>query len=98
MNIFAVLGFAKKSKKLVCGMTNCLHAIRKKKAKLVIISKDAGGTRKKVMRECLTLNIPFVEFGTKDQFLKYLGNSSCYWAVMSAETADDLIKNKTGGD
>jgi ribosomal protein L7Ae-like RNA K-turn-binding protein len=60
LTFYTLLGFAKKSKKLVSGMTNCLYAIRKKKARLVIITEDAGINRKKVVRECQSQDIPFV--------------------------------------
>lgn len=92
MTFFTLLGFAKRANKLVCGMTNCLYAVRKKKAKLVIITEDAGVTRKKVVRECQSLDIPFLEFGKKDQYFRLLGNPACYWAVLSQEIAEDLFR------
>lgn len=93
MTFYTLLGFAKKSNKLVSGMTNCLYAIRKKKARLVIITEDAGINRKKVVRECQSQDIPFVEFGNRDEYLKFLGqNPACYWAVLSQEIAEGLIR------
>lgn len=92
MSVIALLGFAKKSNQLVCGITNCLNSIRKKKAKLVIITEDAGVNRKKVVRECQSLEIPFLEFGRKDQLYKHLGIPACYWSVLSQKIAEDLIR------
>ncbi|HHV35005.1 MAG TPA: hypothetical protein GXX59_05440 [Syntrophomonadaceae bacterium] len=82
-------------------MTNCLNAIRNNKAKLVIITEDAGKTRKKVVRECQSLDIPIVEFGKKDQYFRSLGgNPACYWAILSQEIVEDLMRElkQYGGD
>ena len=73
MTLFDLLGFAKKANKMVCGMSNCLNAVIKKKAKLVIIAEDAGVSRKKLIKECELNGVPFIEFGTREQFIDRLG-------------------------
>ncbi len=91
MSFYTLLGFAKKSNQLISGMTNCLYAIRKKKAHLIVITEDAGLNRKKVIRECVLYEIPFVEFGVKEDYSRYLGqNPACYWAVLSQDIAKGL--------
>lgn len=92
MTFLKLMGFAKKANKVVCGMSNCLNAIRKDKAKLVIITEDAGKNRKKIVRECQSLNIPFLEYGDKDLFFRSLGNPACYWAVLAQGMAVDLMR------
>ncbi len=93
LRLYSLLGFAKRAKKLVCGMTNCVYAVRKKNAQLVIIATDAGVTRKKLVRECQIQDIPLIEYGTRDQFIKYLGSPVCYWAVLSQELAKEILRN-----
>ncbi len=90
MTCFDLLGFAKKANKVVCGMSNCLNAVIKKKAKLVIIAEDAGVTRKKIIRECESKGVPFIEFGTKEQFNDEMGYPACYWAVLTQQLAEAL--------
>lgn len=92
MTFLTLLGFAKKANKIVYGMSNSLNAVQKKKAKLVIIAEDAGKNRKKIIRECQSLNIPFLEYGNKDLFLRSIGNPACYWAVLSQRMAVDLMR------
>lgn len=92
MTLFDLLGFAKKAKKIVCGMSNCLNAVKKRKAKLVIIAKDAGVSRKKLLKECELNGVPLLEFGTREQFIERLGYDACYWAVLSEQMADAIQK------
>lgn len=92
MTLFDLMGFAKKAKKMVCGMSNCLNAVIKKKAKLVVIAEDAGVSRKKLIKECELNGVPFIEFGTREQFIDKLGYDACYWAVLSEQIADAIQK------
>ncbi|MDD4358984.1 MAG: ribosomal L7Ae/L30e/S12e/Gadd45 family protein [Syntrophaceticus sp.] len=92
MTFLTLMGFAKKANKIVYGMSNCQNAVRKDKAKLVIITADAGKNRKKIIRECQSLNIPFLEYGNKDLFLRSIGNPACYWAVLSQGIAVELMR------
>ena len=97
MTLFDLLGFAKKANKMVCGMSNCLNAVIKKKAKLVIIAEDAGASRKKLIKECELNGVPFIEFGTREQFIDRLGYDACYWAVLRTDgrcNSEELIKMK----
>lgn len=90
--LYSLLGFAKRSGKLLSGMTNCLLAIEKRKAHLVLIATDAGVTRKRVIRACSSVQIPCIEFGSRESFLKHLGSPSCYWAVLSRELAKGFLE------
>ncbi|HHW40386.1 MAG TPA: 50S ribosomal protein L7ae [Syntrophomonadaceae bacterium] len=87
----ALLGLAKRAGKLASGMTNCLHAIRNKQAKLIIIAKDAGVNKKKIIRVCLAERIKYVEYGTKDEYRRILGCPSCFWAILSRELSQGFL-------
>lgn len=91
-SLYSLLGFAKRSGKLLSGISNCLLAVKKGKAHLVLIAVDAGVSRKKVIRACSSLKVPWLEFGSKESFLKYLGSPSCYWAILSRELAESFFE------
>ncbi|MGB9830492.1 MAG: L7Ae/L30e/S12e/Gadd45 family ribosomal protein [Fervidicoccus fontis] len=87
----AFLGLAKKAGKLAVGFTSCLEAIRSKRAKLVIIARDAGVDKKKIVRACQENKTEYIEFGTKDEFQKVLGRPSCFWAILSKELSEGFL-------
>ncbi len=87
----ALLGLAKRAGKLAAGITNCLNAIRNKQAKLIIIAKDAGVSKKKIIRDCLAERINYVEYGTKEEFKRMLGSPSCFWAILSRELSQGFL-------
>ncbi len=92
-SLFSLLGLAKRAGRLASGFTICLHAISLKKARLVVLAEDTGRSREKVIKACLAKQVPFVEFGSKQQFLKFLGQSSCIWAILCDEIAQNFLKN-----
>lgn len=97
--LFSLLGLAKRAGKLVPGITNCLHAVCTGQAKLVIITRDAGTTKKKVIKNCRVRQIPCVEFGMKEQFHRLLGQSSCFWVILSEDFACGFLeKYQVNGD
>lgn len=87
----ALLGLAKRAGKLTSGITNCLHAIQNKQARLIIIAKDAGVSKKKIIRDCLSERVEYVEYGTKEEFQRMLGSPSCFWAILSRELSQGFL-------
>lgn len=87
----ALLGLAKRAGKLVVGFTNCLQAIQNKRATLVIITKDAGVDKKKIIRACHEKGIRHIEFGTKDEFRQTIGSPSCFLAILSRELSQGFL-------
>lgn len=91
-SLYSLLGFAKRAGKLLSGITNCLLAVRKGKAHLVLIAVDAGVSKRKVIGACSSLKVPWLEFGSKETFWKHLGSPSCYWAILSRELAKSFLE------
>jgi ribosomal protein L7Ae-like RNA K-turn-binding protein len=91
-DLYSLLGFAKRSGNLLSGITNCLAAIEKKKAKLVLIASDAGVTRRKVIKACCSAQIPYIKFGTKECYSEKLGMPSCYWVILSRDLAKGFLE------
>lgn len=72
--IFSLLGIAMKSRNLVSGEFQTLDAVRARKARLVIISKDAtDNTRKLFNDKCAFYEIPIVEYGLKEDLGQAIG-------------------------
>jgi ribosomal protein L7Ae-like RNA K-turn-binding protein len=90
--LYSLLGLARRSGRLICGMSNCLQAITQRQARLILITEDAGSSRKKVVRACSEGAIEYLQFGTKEDFGRYLGRPSCVWAIMSDQWADGFRK------
>ncbi|NPV28252.1 MAG: 50S ribosomal protein L7ae [Firmicutes bacterium] len=95
-SLFSLLGLARRAGKLTSGITNCLHALAHKEARLIILAEDAGRNREKVIKACLTEQVPYLEFGSRQEFLKYLGQSSCIWAVLCENFAQQILKYGNG--
>lgn len=87
----AFLGLAKKAGKLALGFTSCLEAIRSKRAKLVILAKDAGVDKKKIIKACQENEIEYIEFGAKSEFQRVLGRPLCFCAVLSREFSEGFL-------
>lgn len=75
-SIYFILGLCMKSGNLLSGEFQCEKAVKKNKAKLVIIAKDASLNTKKLFKDkCNYRKIPIYEFGTKEQLGKAIGKS-----------------------
>lgn len=69
---YSMLGLARKASLLKAGETGCIEAIKKNKAKLLIIAEDASeNTKKRFINQCDKNNIKYIIKGEKDD----LGNS-----------------------
>ena len=70
------LGFAARSRNLQAGQNTCLDLIKKKRAKLVLITMDASDrTKDKIEVKCNSAGIPARVFGESDEISKITGNS-----------------------
>lgn len=74
--ILSLLGMARRAGKITWHEAANLAAIRSGKAKLLILSVDAGqATEKKYLDKCLSFRIPLVRFATRIQLGESLGVS-----------------------
>lgn len=64
---YQLLGLANRARKLVSGEELVLNEIKKRHAKLVILSNDASNaTRKKIQDKCQHYQVPLVQVGDRE--------------------------------
>ena len=72
--VYSLLGLAMKSRHLSSGEFQTEEAVKKKKAKLVIVSEDASDNTKKMFQDkCTFYQIPIVIFGKKEDLGRAIG-------------------------
>ena len=72
--VISLLGLAMKSGNVVSGEYQTLDAVRKKKAKLVLVSEDASDNTKKLFFDkCAFYQIPVTEYGMKEDLGRAIG-------------------------
>jgi len=62
----------------------------------VIIAEDAGVSRKKLIKECELNGVPYIEFGTREQFIDRLGYDACYYEVLALRS-EVIYEARKGG-
>lgn len=93
----SLLGFAKKSGNLVSGVNTCTFAIRKGRAKLVILAGDiSAGSEKKILKEIRKKGIPYITYSTIDELSNIAGETGrSVFAVLDENFARSIL-NETG--
>jgi len=93
----SLIGFAKRSGNLVSGVNTCTFAIRKGKAKLLILAEDISeGSEKKIMKEIRKKGIPYIKYGTIDTLSRIAGETGrSVFAVLDDNFARS-ISNEAG--
>ena len=72
--IISLLGIAMKSGNVVSGEYQVLEAVRKKKARLVLVSEDASENTKKLFSDkCAFYKVPVTQYGTKEDLGRAIG-------------------------
>lgn len=72
--VYSLLGLAMKSRRLVSGEFQTVEAVKKKTAKLVIVSEDATDNTKKLFHDkCTFYQIPIFECGKKEDLGRAIG-------------------------
>lgn len=70
----SVLGFAQAAGKLASGDAACERAIRRGRAKLVLLAEDAGdSTAKRVTRLAEQYGVPWLRWGDKESLGAWIG-------------------------
>ncbi|HHX77131.1 MAG TPA: 50S ribosomal protein L7ae [Firmicutes bacterium] len=97
-DILNFLGLARRAGKLVLGREQCLAAVRKKKAKLVVLAGNAAYlTRKEFTDKCRYYGVPLFETGTKEEIGKALGKQPLsVIAFIDESFAAGLLKRLQG--
>lgn len=72
-----MLGLATKAGQTVTGDEGCRLAIKRGKAKLVLIAQDASDNTKKTIKKlCLNYETKYIEFSTKDDLGQFSGKTN----------------------
>ena len=72
--VYAMIGMAMRARCVVSGEVACESAVKSMKAHLVIVPTDASFNTKKLFSNKTTFyEIPYVEFGTKDELGHAIG-------------------------
>lgn len=92
--VYALLGLAMKAGSVVSGEVACENAVKGMKAKLVIVAMDASaGTKKLFSNKTQYYEIPYAEYGTKDELGHALGKDMrSSIAVCDVGFADAIYK------
>ena len=92
--VISLLGLAMKSGNVVSGEYQTLDAVRKKKAKLVLVSEDASDNTKKLFFDkCAFYQIPVTEYGMKEDLGRAIGKDlRSSLAVCEVGLATAIIK------
>lgn len=92
------LGFAAKSRNLVSGYHTCLHAIKQKKLKLLILSEDLSeNTVKKLSKLSQENEIPLRRYGKSEELSKATGSQERgVFGITDGNFADVIMKEIDG--
>ncbi|MDI9567437.1 MAG: ribosomal L7Ae/L30e/S12e/Gadd45 family protein [Bacillota bacterium] len=100
----SLLGFAQRAGKVVSGQVACERAIKKRKARLVLIAIDAtANTRDDFVGLCCRYAIPYRTWGLKEELGKAIGKPArAVVALLDRHFATQLqglidFLNKSGG-
>lgn len=101
--IYSFIGLAKKAGAIATGEGLTELAIKRRKANLVIVTKDASAnTRKKIETVLYESNIPILDFGHKEKLGHMLGKK--FFSVIAitdrgfAERIKELIEQEQNND
>jgi len=92
------LGFAAKSRNLVSGYHTCLHAIKQKKLKLLILSGDLSeNTVKKLSKLSKENEVPLRIYGKSEELSKATGSQERgVFGITDGNFADVIMKEIDG--
>ena len=92
------LGFAAKSRNLVSGYHTCMHTIRQKKLKLLILSEDLSeNTVKKLSKLTTDHGVPLRIYGKMEELSKITGSQERgIFGITDVNFADAILKEIDG--
>lgn len=73
--VLSMIGLAKKANAVSLGEQMCTAAVKSKKARLVIIARDASdNTKKSVKNSCEYYNVEYIEYAHKEDLGRFCGS------------------------
>ena len=99
-NILGLIGLAMKAGKVAFGADSVEENITKRKAKLIIISKESSErTKSKFVKLCEKYNIPIIIDGKIEELSKTIGkNNKAVIGIKDRNFAKSIQKKYNGGD
>ncbi len=97
--ILSMLGIAERGRNVASGEFMTEKAVKETKAYLVIVAADASENTKKKFRDmCTFYQVPFFEYGTKDELAHAIGKEMrASLAVTDQGIANSMIRNLETG-
>lgn len=91
--LLSMMGFARKSGNLSFGFEQVMQMIKKNKVKLVIISLDISkNSSKKIIAACINNNIPWIQWGKKDELSHAIGQfNKTIFGINNENFAEQLM-------
>ena len=98
--IYGLIGLAARARKLAYGYDSVVELIKKNKAKLVIVAKDASEkTKKNIEYISNKYNVKFITFGNKEKLSHIIGKENIVIiALKDANLSGEIYKRFYGGD
>lgn len=92
--LYGWLGLARKAGRLVAGDALCEDALKRKKARLLVMAADAGAnTRERFSALCQKAGVDILTFGTREELGQRLGRDAyAIVAVLDRSFADQIRK------
>lgn len=99
-NIFGLIGLAMKAGKVAFGADSVEENITKRKAKLIIISKESSErTKSKFVKLCEKYKVPIIIDGKIEELSKTIGkNNKAVIGIKDINFANSIQKKYNGGD
>jgi len=94
-DLYSLLGLAARVREVVSGEDFCFTAIRKQRARLIILATDAGANgAKKVHDKCAYYHVPLLVMGDRETLGRAIGKSGrTVIGVTSAPFAQKMLQS-----
>lgn len=97
--VITLLGFAQKSGKVLSGEYMVLEALKKGKAKIVLLAVDTSeNTKKRISDKCSFRNINCYEVLTKDEMSQAIGKEARVAVAITDNNFAKSIEKNLGGE
>ena len=97
--VLSAISLCKKAGKIVSGEFSVLEAVKKKKAKLVIVSEDASENTKKLFSDKSGYRaIPVLLYGTKESLGRAIGAKNRAVVAVTDDSFKNMIIKQINGE
>jgi len=90
-----LLGLGYKARKVQIGSTNIEQKLKKRRGKLLLLARDSGESIKRKLTEiCSANNIPYLEWGTKEEFTRIFPRETTAVLIMDSNLVNPFLNGK----